>query len=36
MNHISIKRWNMIKHNHSPYDASKKEYFEKRLKNCLN
>ncbi len=36
MSHIPIKRWYMIKHNYSPYDASKKEYFEKRAKNSLN
>ena len=36
MSHIPIKRWNMIKHNYSPYDATKKEYFEQRVKNCLN
>ena len=35
MSHIPIKRWKMIKHNYSPYDASKKEYFEERAKNYL-
>ena len=29
---IPIRRWNMVKHNYSPYDASKAEYFENRVK----
>lgn len=29
---IPIKRWNMIKYNYSPYDVSKSEYFESRVK----
>ena len=24
---LAIRRWNMIKHNYSPYDATKSEYF---------
>ena len=32
MSYIPIRRWNMIKYNYSPYDASKKEYFENRKK----
>ena len=27
MSRIPIRRWNMIKHNYSPYDATKSEYF---------
>ena len=27
---IPIRRWNMIKYNYSPYDASKSEYFKER------
>ena len=30
MSHIPIRRWNMIKHNYSPYDVSKSEYFKNR------
>ena len=26
MSYISIKRWNMIKHEYSPYNTSGKEY----------
>lgn len=33
MAHIPIRRWNMIKHNYSPYDDSKTEYFTKRAMN---
>ena len=32
MSKIPIRRWNMIKHNYSPYDESKEEYFENRFK----
>ena len=32
MAHIKIRRWNMIKYNYSPYDASKSEYFKERMK----
>lgn len=32
MAHIPIRRWNIIKYNYSPYDATKKEYFENRMK----
>ena len=32
MSKIPIRRWNMIKHNYSPYDDSKTEYFENRSK----
>ena len=33
MSSIPIRRWNLIKFNYSPYDASKSEYFENRSKN---
>ena len=33
MAYIPIRRWNMIKYNYSPYDASKKEYFKNRMMN---
>ena len=33
---IPIRRWNMIKHNYSPYDDSKEEYFENRFKYQFN
>ena len=29
---IPIRRWNMIKYNYSPYDVSKTEYFENRMR----
>ena len=32
MHRIPIRRWNMIKHNYSPYDANKSEYFENHMK----
>lgn len=32
MSKIPIRRWNMIKHNYSPYDESKEEYFKNRFK----
>ena len=32
MSRIPIRRWSMIKHNYSPYDISKSEYFENRMR----
>ena len=36
MSKIPIRRWNMIKHNYTPYDSSKTEYFENRIKYQFN
>ena len=32
MSSIPVRRWNIIKYNYSPYDISKVEYFENRMK----
>ena len=32
MSRIPIRRWSMIKHNYSPYDINKSEYFENRMR----
>ena len=36
MSHIPIRRWNMIKYNYSPYDATKSEYFINRSRKQFN